>query len=704
MNGVAAIDFCSAFVAGLISVLAVSSRARTGPVKWVFAAGFFVLAANSVFRGLAANSSVPVQIVFWERWRMVSLSFVPGIWILFSLIYARGNYREFIIRWRPAIAIAFVLPILLALGFSHNLVSSIGNAESTDHWVIKLGPSGSLLNVCVLIFSVIVIMNLERTYRAAIGTMRWRIKFLILGLAVIFAVQAYTASEALLYHAMDLTVQTADSGAILIGCLLTVRSLFREGHFDVDVYPSQSMLQNSVTILFAGAYLLIVGVCAKVVAFFGGDFSFTFKVFVVLLGLVALALVLLSDRVRLGTRRFVSRNFQRPFYDYRMVWKKFTQSTALRVEQADLCTEVVKLVADIFQALSVTIWLFNESQDSFSLGASTALSNTRADELRSQSDAAIFQKAVERLRSDNNPVDLDSVEEKWADELKRLQPDEFHKGGNRVCVRLFAGGELLGVMTLGDRVSGIPFSVQDFDLLKSIADQIASNLLNIKLSQRLSQAKQLEAFQAMSAFFVHDLKNTASTLSLMLQNLPTHFNDPRFREDALRGISKTVKHINDLIRRLSLLREELTIQKIEGDLNASVLEALKCMEPISTVEVVKELSFLPRIRLDPAQMQNVVTNLLLNACDALGSSGRIRVETHRQNGWVVLVVEDSGCGMSSEFVQKSLFRPFQTTKKQGIGIGMFQCKMIIEAHRGKIEVRSELDKGTTFRIFLPVEP
>jgi len=77
------------------------------------------------------------------------------------------------------------------------------------------------------------------------------------------------------------------------------------------------------------------------------------------------------------------------------------------------------------------------------------------------------------------------------------------------------------------------------------------------------------------------------------------------------------------------------------------------------------------------------------------------VETAQQNGWVVLTVTDSGCGMNPEFIQRSLFRPFQTTKKQGIGIGMFQCKMIVEAHHGKIEVQSELNKGTTFRILLP---
>ena len=257
-------------------------------------------------------------------------------------------------------------------------------------------------------------------------------------------------------------------------------------------------------------------------------------------------------------------------------------------------------------------------------------------------------------------------------------------------------------MTLGDRVGGLAFSVQDLDLLKSVSDQSAANLLNIELSQRLSRAKQLEAFQAMSAFFVHDLKNTASTLSLMLQNLPVHYQDPKFREDALRGIAKTVDNINDLIQRLSVLRHELRVHPVECDLNELVRGFLSSEVQAQGVEVQTEFRPLPKMKVDPEQIRKVVTNLLINAREAVSAGGRIRVETNRQKDWAVLAISDNGCGMSPDFVQRSLFRPFQTTKKRGIGIGMFHCKMIVEAHRGRIEVESEQGKGTSFRVLLPI--
>lgn len=699
MHVISILAFFSAFAGGALAI-AVACRPRRSVAQWVFIPGMLALSAGSAFYGFTLNSVKPEDVVLWQEWELTALSVVPGVWLLFSLTYARGNYGEFLKRWNIALVSAFVLPVMVAVTFRGDMILSVGDPQGDHRWLVALGVPGRLLSLLMLLGAVLVLMNLERTYRAAVGTMRWRVKFMIIGLGVIFAAQVYIFSQALLFRALNLSWPVVNSVALLVGSALVLRSLFRQGHFNADVYPSHSLLQNSFTVFLAGIYLLIIGVFARLVAFLGGDASFALKAFIVLVALVALSLVLLSDRVRLRTRRFVSRHFQRPFYDYRTVWWKFSQGTARHVEQDDLCAEAVKLASEIFQALSVTIWLAGDDRQKLSFTASTSRSNaTGGMELNSAETSDV----LEALSASPEPIDLDASTERWAMALRRLQPDEFRKGGNRVCVPLMAGGELLGLMTLGDRVSGLPFSLQDFDLLKSIGCQIAANLLNIKLSQRLLQAKQLEAFQAMSSFFVHDLRNTASTLSLMLQNLPIHFNDPRFREDALRGISRTVTDINDLIRRLSLLRRELTIQPVDSDLNESVNEALKCLAVSPSVQVLKELRPLPKLRLDPVQIQNVVTNLVLNAKDALGAGGQIRVETARQNGWVVLTVADNGCGMNPDFIQRSLFRPFQTTKKHGIGIGMFQCKTIVEAHHGRIEVQSELAKGTTFLIMLPVQ-
>jgi len=487
-----------------------------------------------------------------------------------------------------------------------------------------------------------------------------------------------------------------------MACLLILRAAFRSGHFEVSVYPSHAVLQHSLTILLTGVYLLMVGVFAKVVTWLGGDASFTLKTFIILVSLVLLSMLLLSDRVRLYTKRFVSRHFQRPLYNYATVWKSFTEGTASHVEQKQLCQAVVKLVSDIFQVLSVTIWVIDAKREELSLAASSSLSDSTAGDLKPMGTEAA--ELIRALRIRKEPVDIEIANESWAETLKKCHPIEFRKGGHRICVPMSARDEILGLMVVGDRVAGIPFSTQDFDLLKCVGGQAAASLLNLSLSQRLMQARELEAFQTMSAFFVHDLKNTVSTLSLLLQNFPAHYHDPAFREDALRGIGKSVHHINDLIRRLTLLRQEMAIKPAEADLNQIVAKALEGLEGAQHVQLGRELQPLPKQLLDAEQLEKVVLNLLLNAKEALNGGGEIRVATGVRNNWTVLSVADNGCGMTREFVERSLFRPFQTTKKNGIGIGMFQSKMIVEAHHGKIEVETSPENGTTFRVLLPLVP
>jgi len=518
---------------------------------------------------------------------------------------------------------------------------------------------------------------------------------------MLFVVRAYTSSQALLSHAIDLPLQLVDCGALFAACALVSRSLLREGHFDLDVYPSQSVLQNSLTVLLAGIYLLIIGVFAKIVTLFGGNNAFALKAFVVLAALVLLTILLLSDRARLLTSRFISRHFQRPLYDYRTVWRRFTEATAECVKQADLCQVAVKSVTEIFQALSVTIWLVDDKKEQLNFAASTFLSETKANQLQPAKDRVA--ETLRHLQNHHEPIDIDAAFEPWVEILRQCHPEEFRRGGNRVCVPMIVGNELLGFMILGDRVGGVEFSWQDFDLLKCLGDQIAAGLLNTRLSQKLLQARELEAFQTMSAFFVHDLKNTANTLNLMLQNLPVHFDNPEFRADALRGVSKTVANINRLISRLGSIRSQLQIKPVESDLNEVVARALAGWEEAAGINLKKDLPPLPKLLFDPDQMLKVTTNLIFNAREAVAKSGQVHIQTMQSNGWAILAVSDDGCGMSQEFLNRSLFRAFQTTKKNGLGIGMFQSKMIVEAHQGRIEVESEPGKGATFRVFLPLK-
>jgi putative PEP-CTERM system histidine kinase len=673
---------------------------RRSLAQLAFACGIALLAVESIFATLAASVAAPDRVLYWQNWRLVSTSLLPGLWIFFSSSYARGNDRERWRRWSVAWGASILCPFLLALCCCGKLATSLHRPSPALPWLIDLGGPGLCLSFVSLITAVVVLANLERTFRASAGKMRVRIKYIILALALLFGVRIYSGTQELLFSGTTVALQTLNSEALLVACLTILPTLWRQRHPNIKVYPSAFVLHQSLTAIAAGVYALVMVGLVKLATLVGGQKAFALQVFLVLLAIALLSALLFSEGVRSHLRRFVNRNFTRPQYDYRTVWRTFTECTVRQVEQQELGQAILRFLSELFQTLSVTLWVVDDRKENLVFAGSTSLSKSEAELLKPVTGEA--QLLVSGLKEAGEPIDVERATGDWASILHRLHPREDGKTQGRICAPLIARGEVLGVLTLGSRIGGVPYSFQDLDLLKSVSDQAGASLLNLRLSQKVTQAKQLEAFQLMSAFFVHDLKNTASTLSLMLQNLPAHFEEPDFQEDACRAISKIVQHINERISRLSLLRQELALQAVETDLNQLVSDTLSGIEHPTRAELVKDLRPLPHVRIDPAQIRSVITNLVLNARDALGlKGGRIHVETAQQDGWVMLGVADTGCGMTHDFIQRLLFRPFQTTKRNGIGIGMFQCKRIVEAHHGKIEVESEPGKGTAFRILLP---
>jgi putative PEP-CTERM system histidine kinase len=673
-------------------------RARRSLATWCFSAGMLTFALESLFGAIWHDAFASEKAVLFGTLTLVTKSFLPGFWLCFSLTYSRGNPRGLPARSRFLILAAFLIPVGVAVIFLNQLFPIFHQMETGGNRWVSADVAAKTLNGLLLVAAVLILMNLERTFRAAVGTLQWRIKFVVLGLAILFGARIYTLSQALLFSGGAAPLNDVDTVAILIGCVFIVVAFVRSGFGEIDVYPSHAVLRTSLTVLLVGGYLFIVGVLAQVVARTGGSTTFQFQAFVVLLGFALLAVLLLSNRVRQNIRSFVSRHFKRPQYDFRQIWTRFTQCTSSVLDSSGLCTAAAKLISETFNVLSVTIWLFDE-HDRLTFAASTSRSEHEAD--NAIPNLASLGPALTKIRGLSKPFDLEKAKGDYAESLRQIASSQFRTGGNRICAPLWTGDRCIGVAILADRVGGLPYTIEEFDLLKCMSDQVAVSLLKLRLTEEIMRGKELEAFQAMSAFFVHDLKNAASTLSLTLQNLPVHFDDPAFRQDALRGISETANRINQLVSRIGALRP-LEPKLAEVDLNLLVTDALRVLNGTPGISVTKEFHLQPKLKLDRDQFGSVITNLLLNARDAVQAGGEIKIETNHRDDWAIVSVADNGCGMSPTFLKGSLFRPFQTTKKKGLGIGMFQSKMIVEAHRGKIQVDSEPGAGTTIRVMLPL--
>ena len=164
-------------------------------------------------------------------------------------------------------------------------------------------------------------------------------------------------------------------------------------------------------------------------------------------------------------------------------------------------------------------------------------------------------------------------------------------------------------------------------------------------------------------------------------------------------IANSNKIISDLLGFSRAMPPAISSQ----DINGVVEETMEVVEIPKNVKLVRKLGAdLPNAMADPDQIRQVFVNLSLNAIQAMSEGGQLEIATRRKDSFIEVEFTDTGCGIPEENLKK-LFDPFFTTRARGIGLGLAVTQGIIERHNGSIEVRSEVEKGTTFVVELPVE-
>lgn len=694
------ISYAAAYFS-LVVILGVLLRDRHSFVHRVFAAGMLLFAVEELLRGLSYGAVLPADALYWQKRVSLISAFVPAVWLAFSVCYGRVNGAAAVSKWKWALIGAGLAPATFVAVFRKSLFVGATYLENAERWSILLGWPSLVLRYFSVILAVLILFNLERTVRASTGRMRWQIKFTVLALAGLFALRIYISSQALLYSTVDTGFVTINGVALIAANLLLAVSLLRGSLLNADLYLSTTTIQNSLTLILVGIYLIAVGVLARVARYFSPSDSLPLDGFVVFVALTVLAVLLLSNRLRRKLRLFVSKHFRRPVYDYRQVWMELTQRTASLVDVNELGAVASRIVSDSLEILSVSVWVIDDNRRRLTLVGSTAIPVAHSKELEKAGKSAA--ELIRVLQDMPGCLDLEDVGCTWSAEIMQAVPDLFRRYRIKYAIGLRAAGELVGIMTLNnDRVGEGELTTEDFTLLETFAAHLASNLLTLKQSARLRHAKEIEAFQTVSTFFVHDLKNLASRLSLTMQNLPANFANPEFRADALRVMSTSVQKIDDMCGRLTILKQNIELKPVECDLNQLVSATLDEFKASLKAELKRDLQPVPRILIDSEQIHKVLTNLVMNANEAVNGNGLIQVATLHEGNTVGFAVRDNGLGMTEEFIEKSLFKPFQTTKKRGLGIGLFHSKLIVEAHRGTLEVNSAVGEGTEFRVILPI--
>ena len=560
---------------------------------------------------------------------------------------------------------------------------------------IALASWGQVAYVFMVIAMALGVAQLELVLRASREPVRYRLKLIVIGLGGLAGYQIYQAGQMLLLpiwrfeHVLVSSVATAVALSLIAYGL--GRSRLRE--VLVHTYVSPQALFGSVTFIVIGLYLLTVGAVGEWIRRTDQPLGGGLSVVVVFGALVGLAVAAFSKRVRAEIRRFLTRNFYRSKYDYRAQWLQVTEAFQQAASTEAIMECLLDLLIKTFSTTTIAIWAFRDADRRFFQIRPVAPEKEPME---------LSHPIIIELLKKNEPVMMQGGMAGGSGGVAATG-DPLTRSGAVICFPILAQSRLVAFIALGKQLHGEAYGTDDCDLLRGICHHAGALLSHASLAEERQAAAELEALHRFSVFCLHDLKNLAARLSLVAQNAEHHGRDPAFQESAMRTVTDTAKKMTALMSKLSLksftpplagapemVELSALIDEIVAPIRGEGMVRLHVAGgPVQPVMAVRD------------QIHQVLLNVVLNANQAIGEKGDISVAIEQSNGSVVVTVDDTGSGIPSSMLG-SLFRPSQSSRPGGLGIGLYQCKQIVEAHQGTIQLRSEEGKGTQVRIELPI--
>ena len=548
-----------------------------------------------------------------------------------------------------------------------------------------------------VVLAVIGLVLLEQLYRNTHQEHRWRIKFLCIGLGTVFVYDLFLYTNALLVKQIDQGFWNARGIVTAFVAPLIAISAARNRHWSVDVFVSRDVVFHTATLMWVGGYLLAVSAGGYYVRAYGGSWGGVAQVVLLFGAGIVLVMMLFSGHIQARVKIFLSKHFYKHKYDYRTEWLNFIQAMSADKFGTSVRKRVIQVVAELVDSKSGVLFLRNED---------------------SGYESVEFWKRPELeprlvVRKDDPLVEF-MIDRDWLIDL-----DEFHEDpemyGNMklpawvaefstawVIVPLRHNAELLGFVLLARSLAPRALNWEDHDLLKTVGQQSAGYLALEETSAALANARQFEAFNRLSAYVVHDLKNVVGQLSLVVSNSKKFKNNQAFVDDAFATVENSVVKMKKMLGQLRKDRESMQAAKavkIYPIIEQVIANRAHC-QPVPVFQGDAPQGY---VVADSDRLLNVIEHVVNNAQDATPDEGKVVVRLRETNGWIEVEIEDSGCGMDRNFIRNRLFKPFETTKgNAGMGIGAYECREYIRSLGGSVEVESEPGKGSLFRLKMPL--
>lgn len=664
------------------------------------AAAFFVLllALLTVWRGRVRGSGLSLACLVSCIWSVAMMyqgvqaaptHFIDaletlrnGVWSVFLLILL-GHFRDpgsrLPMRLKPSVLAG------LAVYTAWLVATLLGRFE------VNLLPSAGLPSAMMhLGMALVGLLLVEQVYRNKPVQERWAIKYACLGVGAMFAYDFYLYSDAILFRYVNEEIWAARG--LINGLIipLVALSVSRSETWGSAIAVSRRVVFHTAALFGTAIYLLAMGSAGYYLRLFGGSWGTLMEVAFLFAAGILLLGILFSGTFRAWLKVFIGKHFYSYNYDYREEWLRFTRT--LSAEGPGLQHRTIQAVAELVESTGGALWILREN------GACEPVAGWHMA-LPTQSvpaDAPIIsylnttQWVIDLQEYEDNPALYEGVEmPAWLARYER----------GWLIVPLILQGKLFGFILLQEARSQVELNWEVIDLLKIAGTQASSYLAQQEVGNALTVARQFESFNRMSTFIVHDLKNLVSQLSLLMTNAEKHRNNPAFQQDMIETVEYSVQKMTLLLHKLSRSAvPELPAPLALGALLEQAVALKSGFEPRPVLRLDRDAQVLA----DHERLERVVGHLIQNAIEATGRDGEVAVALGNDGQHAIIAVSDNGKGMSEGFIRDRLFKPFESTKSAGMGIGVFESREYVHELGGELDVTSQPGRGTTFTIKLPI--
>ncbi len=538
------------------------------------------------------------------------------------------------------------------------------------------------------------LVAVEQVYRNAVEDGRWAVKPICVGLVCIFAFDTYVYSDALLFGRADPEAVSMRSVVQAIALPFFFIAATQRQDWMRRLQVSRTAAFYSASLALVGGYLLFMSAIGYYVRYFGGSWGKALQLGLLVLGAAFFVSLAVSGSLRSWLRVFVSKHFYSYRFDYRDEWLRFTALLSSAHGPQETGGVIVKGLAQLIECPAGSLWTRTTSDGNYAQSAVWNMPQVSATEpvdsalcgfLRDKGwviDLAEYRSSPGRYEEMPLPSWLLGTPDPW------------------LVVPLLSGIDMQGFVVLAQPRTKVDLNWEVLDLLKTAGRQAAGYLAQMRATEELLEARKFDAFNRMSAFVVHDLKNIVAQLSLMLRNAERLRDNREFQEDMLRTVESSLEKMRRLMLQLregtapAGVARGVNLQEIAGRLQVMARSQGR------TVSVAQDEPLSTRGHED--RLERVLGHLVQNALDATVPTGRVWMQVSRQGSQVAVQVGDTGCGMTEDFVQNRLFRPFSTTKGTGMGIGTYESAQYIRELGGSLHVESEVGVGTVITVQLPL--